>query len=128
MNASSPTKVVINSPADNRMLTSERLIYTEKQDTIPVVIGKKGNDYKSILLVQLKSAKKSGKTLFRQGTISRRDIFKFGQTVHNKSYTTPLDFVGETRVSKSSIEAYYAKRRNTCKHPVLPPKRKKKIY
>ena len=118
----------ISSNADNKMLNSERLIYPDKQDTIPVVIGKKGNGYTSFF-IQLKSGKKFGKTLFRQWNISRRNIFKFDQIVHNKSYATPLDFVGETRVTKSSIEvSYYAKRRNTCKHPMLPLKRKKRIY
>lgn len=93
----------MNASTDLRMLSSDRLIYSEKQDAIPVVIGKKGNIHKSTVLFQLFLAKKSGKTLFRQGQISRRDIFKFGQTVHNKQFPTPLDFVGETRVSKCSI-------------------------
>ena len=53
-------------------------------------------------------AKRSGADLIREGTISRKDVFSFIQKKSQKKhYTTPLDFIAESKVSECLLKKIF---------------------
>jgi len=91
------------APVNKSAAISRTLIYENQADVqIPVLICKKGKLNPDIF-VKFCLAKKSGKNLVRNGLISRADVFRFVQS-NKKTFNTPLDFAGETRVRPLALK------------------------